>query len=207
MTEFTAFNRDIEVNGETVLSFIEGTSSSSDSKYRKLLKNYEGMAYSILENHGIKDPRKGKWYPQQNWLDAFRDFNDSVGPWTLRLIGRSIPENANWPGKITTVKEAIRSIDTAYHMNHRLNGELLYNPDTGEKKDGIGHYGYRETEDPLTLISVCQNPYPCEFDMGIIEATAAKFSEKGAVSIKHKNEKKCRKFGVESCTYIIQLKE
>ena len=59
MAMFKAFSAGVEVNGETVLSVVDG------SPLKKL-------ALDILEKNGIKEPRKGWWYPQQKWLDAFK---------------------------------------------------------------------------------------------------------------------------------------
>ena len=51
---------------------------------------------------------------------------------------------------------------------------------------------------------LCSNPYPCEFDFGIVEHTARMFAPKGVVtSVHHDDSQPCRKKGADSCTYRI----
>ena len=60
MTQFKACAPSVEVNGETVLSVVEGMGIFKDS------------AYKVLEENGIKDPAPGKWYSQQAWLNSYK---------------------------------------------------------------------------------------------------------------------------------------
>ena len=85
MAQFVAFAPEVEVNGETVLSVVDGMGFLKD----------RGIA--ILAENGIINPRPGNWYPQQSWLNAFRSISEKIGPKTLFMIGKSIPENAQWP--------------------------------------------------------------------------------------------------------------
>jgi len=86
-------------------------------------------------------------------------------------------------------------------MNHRKNGRVLFNPDSGEMSEGIGHYGYSELKGKNSIVSVCENPYPCTFDEGILISMAKKFEP--SAMILHDNTKPCRRKGGDSCTYII----
>jgi hypothetical protein len=187
--QFQAINPKVEVNGQTVLSVVEGMASFKD------------VAYDILAKHGIKDPKPGEWYNQQNWLDAFKEIAEEIGDFTLNSIGKKIPENADWPPTVNSVETALSSIDIAYHMNHRLDGKVLFNPENGQMKEGIGHYGYEKLEGNNVKM-VCDNPYPCDFDKGIIEAAANKFKS-GSEIVTIKQEGDCRKAGKETCTYLI----
>ncbi len=123
--------------------------------------SFRSTTVTILKKHGIVDPQPGHWYPQQSWLDAFQEISTSVGPMTLKVIGKSIPENALWPPQVDDVHKALGSVDIAYHMNHR-GGE-------------VGHYRYEKTGERSARV-VCDNPYPCDFDAGIIEAAAKRFA-------------------------------
>lgn len=179
MAQFKAFAKNVEVNGETVLSIVDGMGA------------FRNTALKILAENGINDPQPGQWYSQQAWLDAFQTIAQQVGKHTLYLIGQKIPENAKFPAGIDTLAKALASIDVAYHMNHR-GGE-------------IGYYRY----EPLTERSaqmVCRNPYPCDFDRGIITAMAQKFKPQGAISVRvrHDDAAECRKTGADSCTYTIE---
>ncbi len=176
MAEFLAFEPGVEVNGETVLAVVEGMGAFAD------------FGRQILSENGIVDPSPGRWYPQQAWLDAFKAIAGKVGPATLKMIGMKIPNNAQWPPGITTVEEALASIDVAYHMNHR-GGE-------------IGCYRFESTG-PRSGTMYCRNPYPSDFDLGIILAVAGKFAPKWAVNVVLDPNAPTRWKGGDSCTYIV----
>lgn len=177
MTQFKAIDPWVEVKGAAVISVIEGM-----GLFRK-------AALRILAKHGISDPRENRWYRQQDWLDAFKEISEQIGSATLEAIGKKIPETAAWPSDIKTIEDALASIDVAYHMNHR-GGE-------------IGHYRF-EKGDGTSARIVCDNPYPCAFDLGIIKTTASKFvSGKVVPNVKHADPQHCRTKGAKSCTYVI----
>jgi hypothetical protein len=182
MPQFVARSKNVEVNGETVLAFVDGMSTLESFKKRSL---------EVLAEKGIKDPKPGKWYPQQAWLDAFKEIATKIGDLTLFQIGQKIPENARFPPEINTIEKALSAIDMAYHMNHR-GGE-------------IGKYGF-QSAGPKSAKMVCDNPYPCNFDKGIIECMAKKFKPKDSSSIhvSHDDTAECRKKGANSCTYLIK---
>ena len=177
MAQFVAYNEKVEVNGAAVVSIVEG------------MGTFRGLAVSILEKHGIIDPVPGSWHSQQAWLDAFREIALKIGDKTLYQIGRKIPENALWPPDVDSVEKGLASIDMAYHMNHR-NGP-------------IGKYGFEKTGEGSARM-VCNNPYPCEFDRGIISAVVDKFKIPGTVSkVTHDDSQPCRSKGENSCTYLV----
>lgn len=180
MATFKAFASSVIVNGETVLSVVDG------------LEAYKTRALKLLENNGIKDPRPGQWYRQQDWLNAFKEISETIGLKTLAIIGGKIPENAKFPPEIDSIEKALAAIDVAYHMNHK-GGE-------------IGHYTFTSTG-PNSAILVCNNPYHCEFDRGIIEAMARRFQPKGiSPKVVHDDTCECRQKGGESCTYKVSWK-
>jgi hypothetical protein len=188
--QFKAFEPEVEVNGQTVLAVVAG------------MKSATWVAERMLAAEGIVEPKPHEWYSQQAWLNAFRAIGERVGDLTLRKIGNSIPENADWPPGVSDVPGALASIDIAYHLNHRLHGDVLMNLETGEMSEGIGHYGFTATDDH-TGVMVCRNPYPCEFDRGIIEAAAIKFRPIGSnIKVEHAPGP-CRKRAAEACTYDI----
>ena len=177
MAQFQAFSPNVMVTGHSVLSVVNG------------MGTFKQTALQILGRHGIQTPQPNEWYSQQAWLDAFREINQSIGAATLCQIGRSIPASAKFPPGIDTIEKALASIDAAYHMNHR-GGE-------------IGHLAFSKSGD-RTGTFTCKNPYPCDFDRGIIEAMAARFKPAGAiVKVQHDPAKPCRKTGGDSCTYLV----
>jgi hypothetical protein len=176
MTQFMARNPSVEVNGETVLSVVSG------------MELFRNNAIAILKRNHIANPEPGKWYKQQDWLDAFKDISEKVGESTLNNVGKKIPENAQWPPEIDNIDMGLSSIDVAYHMNHR-NGD-------------IGSYQYLKTGD-RSAVMMCDNPYPCAFDKGIIQAVAKRFAPSDAVvHVDHKS-KDCRNRGGQSCAYEV----
>ncbi len=194
--QFRAFEKGIEVNGQTVYAIMDGFS------------NYKSIAAKYLLEVGIGTDKRGDieiiadaWYSQEAWLKAFENIAKRIGDTILYQIGLTIPKNAIFPPWITDIHSAVQSIDIAYHLNHRKNGRVLFDPDTREMLDGIGHYGYEKVEDRNQIVSTCENPYPCDFDRGIITTMAKKFQPHAVIT--HDNTKPCRKKGEESCTYVI----
>lgn len=146
----------------------------------------------ILAKHGIVDPQADGWYPQRAWLAAFKDIAEEIGDFTLFSIGKAIPENAVFPPEIDSLDKALAAIDIAYHMNHR-NGE-------------IGHYTlthFDGTAREATM--VCNNPYPSEFDRGIIMTMLRRFIPPNSLRMDVKLDitQPTRTKGAESCTYKV----
>ncbi len=191
MAEFKAFKKNIEVNGKTILSVLSG------------MKGFEKSAKGILAKNGINNPEPDKWYSQQAWLDAFKEISVKIGEKTLISIGQTIPENAEWPPDIKTIESVMASIDIAYHMNHRYNETPLFDPETGKMSEGIGHYNYKKTGD-REITMVCENPYPCALDRGIIKAVAKKFMPANSkLDCKEVVFEGCRSKGANKCTYVV----
>ena len=192
MPVFIAKNASAEVNGETVNSIVDGMGS------------YKAKAVEILSKNGITDPKPGLWYSQQSWLNAFKEISTVLGPNTLYSIGLKIPENAKFPPQIDSIEKALSAIDLAFHMNHRIDGKVLFDPQTGTIHEGIGHYTYAKLSEKEAKMT-CPNSYPCDFDRGIIEGMAKKFKPAGSfVQVQHNDAAPCRKKGGESCEYKIK---
>lgn len=192
MVMFVAKSANAEVNGETVYSIVDG------------MGTFKSKALEILSKNGIKDPKPGIWYSQQNWLNAFKEISASIGTNTLYSIGFKIPENAKFPPQIDSIDKALSSIDVAYHMNHRINGKVLFDLRTGTMLEGIGHYIFEKLTDKEAKMT-CPNPYPCDFDRGIIDGMAKRFKPAGSfVQVLHNDAAPCRKKGAETCEYKIK---
>jgi hypothetical protein len=192
MAQYVAFNPDVEVNAATVLSFVESMDNGRDTRR------------AILEKHGIY-PEPGQWYSQQAWLDAFREVEANIGETNLFMIGKAIVDHAEFPA-MEDLEQALNAIDVAYHMNHRLHGEILYNPDTGVMREGIGHYDLRRFDpEERIAVMVCNNPYPSRFDEGIIAQVGRRFKPTFKnPHVERDDLAECRARGGESCTYVIQ---
>lgn len=183
MAQFIPFSPDVEVNGETILSVVNGVHDL-----------FKPKMHDILVKNNIPNPQKGKWYKQSDWLNAFKEISDTIGNNTLFSIGKAIPENANFPSDIDSIKKALESIDIAYHQNHR-GGD-------------IGYYKLVEFDNTnRQAVMECKNPYPCFFDKGIITAITRKFAPSDSIDTKveiDQSNQPNRLNGGDSSLYIIK---
>ncbi len=177
MAQFIPFSPKVEVNGETVM-----TTVNAFPDFMRIL------AIEMLESKGITKLKPGLWYSQKAWLDSFKEISEKFGSNTLFEIGKGIPTNAKFPSEVDSLEKGLESIDIAYHMNHR-NGEIGY-------YKVISH-----DQTKRTIVMQCKNPYPCDFDRGIITAIGRKF--KPDVEVKLDESRPSRKSGAEDSWYII----
>ncbi len=192
MAQFVAYRDGIEVSGQYLLTFVN------------CLGNYREKAQAVFLNHGIDSLEPRKWYPQQAWLDGFKELAGSLHANTLAVVGRKIPENASFPPEINEISLALKSIDWSYHLHHRIEGKALFNYATGEMQEGIGHYSY-EKDGTNRIIMTCTSPYPCDFDRGIIDSIAFRFRFPGTMPrVTHARPDQCRNTGHNSCTYTVE---
>jgi hypothetical protein len=194
--QFKPFEPDLEVYGASIDAVVDA------------FKLFPSVALKRLTNYGIGTIRgkdvvinREAWYPLGNWLSAYESFANEVGTRALFQIGQHIPKHAPFPPTINDIHSAVAGLDVAYHMNHRKAGKVMFDPATGQKLSGIGNYGYTPVPRERRIISVCENPYPCEFDRGILTTLAAKFERASRVA--HDDSAPCRKNGADSCKYII----
>ncbi|HAM99968.1 MAG TPA: hypothetical protein DCQ26_15310 [Marinilabiliales bacterium] len=178
MKQFQASSPNVQVNGETVYAIIDGMSA------------FRNKALKILADNSIVDPKPGMWFKQQDWLNAFKTISEQIGALTLNTIGQKIPENAVFPPQIDEIHTALGAINQAYHMNHR-NGL-------------IGDYTYQKSGEKSGKM-VCTNPYPDDFDKGIITAMGRRFLPKGSYTINVMIDKTQpeRSKGADSTTFLI----
>jgi hypothetical protein len=188
--QFKVVEPDIEVNGRTMYSIVDGFG---------IVKN---LVSKYLENAGLPIViDKGAWYSLEKWLSAVRSIANHFGDPAVFECGRRIPLNADFPSFGGSMETAIRSIDKAYHMNHRKSGRLMYDADTDKMAEGIGHYGSIKLANENKIVSTCDTPFPGHFDYGILTCIAQKINPSAKVA--HDDTKPCRKKGAESCTYSI----
>jgi hypothetical protein len=180
MAQFVPFQEGVEVNGQTVLAVANALEAGRATRLK------------ILSKHGLSDIQLKEWYSQRSWLDAFKEISETFGVHTLFAIGEAIPENAIFPPEIDNLEKALALIDYAYHLNHR-GGE-------------IGHYTLTHFDAVKhTAIMVCNNPYPSEFDRGIINTMVKKFLPPTSLifDVQRDVTKETRLQGADSCTYKI----
>jgi len=181
MAQFIPFSENVEVNGYTVLSVVNGVNNLFKTKMLE-----------ILAKNNIENPQPENWYKQTDWLRAFKEISQKIGENTLFSIGKSIPENAIFPSTIDNLEKALASIDIAYKQNHR-GGEIGYYK--------LASYDEAKKE----AVMECFNPYPCHFDRGIITTMTRKFAPLHAVEtfVVVDNSKPSRLTGSDTSWYII----
>ena len=99
-----------------------------------------------------------------------------------------------------------RGLNVGYHMNHSLNGEVMFNPQTGVIADGIGNYNcIKFDEDKKEAVIFCDNPYPSKFDEGILTQLLRMFKPKGSTGsrVTLDTSKETRDNNGKSCTFIV----
>jgi hypothetical protein len=122
------------------------------------------------------------------FLHAMRELQNQFGPPFMRKIGSFIYDNAVFQPGLDTLEKLMAGTDVAYNMNH-VNGA-----------GRIGSYQWTRTGERQGVMS-CDSPYPCAFDLGILESVAARFEKEGRV--KHV-EGPCRKQQGDECSYIVE---
>ena len=132
---------------------------------------------------------EGTFYPLKGYFRALKEFQQQFGPEFLTKIGSFIFEKAVFPPGIDSIDKAMAIIDTAYNMNHdRAAGK-------------IGSYHWSPTGERSGTM-VCDNPYPCSFDIGLLTATARRFHPNATVT--HVQTDICRHQGGDRCTYRVE---
>lgn len=181
MVTYEAFDPNVEINGQTVLTIVEEAMGLFSDDYRT-------RALDALAEEGISEPATDEWYPQQAWLNAFETIAYDLQPHVLDRLGEALPDVAEWPNNFNDVSTGIQSIGKAYERNHR-GGE-------------IGSYEYEEI-DGQTGIVTCDNPYPCQFDRGLIRGVAQKYAPVDSFVFVEETGETCRRDGDDTCTYTV----
>jgi hypothetical protein len=164
---------------------------------------FRGEAWKVIERLGldrIRDNDAEGWVTQEKWFELFNAVIENVGATMMFSIGQLVPSYARgWP-QAETIDELLGSLDIAYHSNHRRYGEVLYDAATGELKGGIGNYRFERVPGENRATVICDNPYPCELDLGILTTLSRRFEAKARVDHAPLG---CRTIGAHACTYVI----
>lgn len=169
----------------------------------KAMENGKENRIEILKANNI-DLSKSDWFLLKDWLSAFKTISEQLGNMNLFIIGKTLTETVPFP-PMKDLEEALRTIDVAYHMSHRLDGKIMFDGATGKMTEGIGNYKLTVfNEQERKAVMVCDNPYPSEFDRGIITQVVRKFKPKGSrEDVVLDKSKESRLNGAETCTYNI----
>ncbi len=107
------------------------------------------------------------WYPMLPWITALNELFDYLGPNIIYQFGQSVPYKVLWPQDIEGIHNALRSINKAYHLNHR--------------GTDIGKYEYSILDTNAGKLT-CGSPYPKYFHRGLIQSTVLKYQQNSSVT-------------------------
>lgn len=172
-----------EVKGTVPRLVVDGMSTLPDEA--------EARGDEVLADAGVTDPDPDAWYSLREWLAVLDELGATVGDDGLRQLGTNIPAGAEWPTEVNSSDRGFDTVNEAYQMNHR-GGD-------------VGYYEFVGTGDRKRTV-VCENPYPCPFDKGIIEGVLQTFGEEfnysPMVFIQETGDH-CRADGGERCEYRV----
>jgi len=186
MTRYVPFVEGVTVSGTTVTIIAEAVQTFS------VLRQW------LLETLGVAAVDPERWYPQADILRTYDKVESLLGGRGLARLGKLVPAKAILPPGIHDAHSVLALLDATYHLNHRLDGVGMFDPATGAMLEGIGHYHYQGQAGARTAVMICDNPYPCRFDMGLFEGFVARFES--TVTVTHAPEG-CRAHGDPRCTY------
>jgi hypothetical protein len=163
------------------------------------------LGLKTLQKHGVVKPKDTRidpdaFYSQEAWLEAFEDIYRDVGPTSTFEMGRLVGGGYPVPPEVRDVAGVLAFLDVGYHLAHRLDGKLMFDPVRGVMIEGIGHYAVRPLPGKNEVAMTCDNPYPCDFDHGLVTAVAQRFQPRARTT--HAGPA-CRKAGAEACQYTI----
>ncbi len=169
---------------------------------------FPSVANKLLVSHGVIAPGadgklavQERWFALDTWLDVHEAIRKEIGPNALFTLGTRIMENPKFPPWIRDIETALESMDATYHSSHRKNGIVMFDPTTSIMLDGIGHYRPRRAAGAKRIEVVCDTPYQCEVDFGIVTVVAARFEAKARTE---HGPGACRRTGASSCTYVVR---
>lgn len=162
-----------------------------------------------LKSFGLDLEENKAWYPLENLLKLFTYIEKNCSPSILQRIGAEVAKKAKWPDTTQNAEEAIRSINLAYHMNHRRDEQELFDYEKGEIIEGyIGHDILEIDHKKEVANFICGSFYPSDFNLGMAKQVLKIFGNNfiAALSVKIDKSQPSRKTGGETCTYNINYK-
>jgi hypothetical protein len=97
----------------------------------------------------------------------------------LTKIGIKIPEIVLSPVPTKDMDSAFKLLDIVYHLNHRKNGRIMFDPNSGVMLEGIGHYSYSRNGNEHVFES--DTPYPCALEIGLVTYIEHKYNPNASI--------------------------
>jgi hypothetical protein len=145
----------------------------------------------ILAQHGIPTLVQQEWYPIETLLGCLRDIRSQMGPYTLHSLGRLSAQHIAFLPTVGSFPVALASLHEAYQTRHR-------------GQENLGGY-HAESHGGRAARIRCDNPYPCEFDQGLLESLFERFPPQEAFRLRCAHVPDgCRTQGAPACLYHLQ---
>jgi hypothetical protein len=186
-----------DVNGQIIRSIYEAFRLFPEVG----LKPYTKRGIGTVAPDGRLVVEPSGWYPMGAWVAAKHEIVNLIGPQKGYEVGKQIARFAELPPTIRDIVTALDGMDVSYHMNHRKNGEVMFNPANGKMLEGIGHTRPVSGRGTRRIVVESDSPYPCDVDRGIVIGFSARFEPN--IVIEHLTDAGCRKQGGERCRYAL----
>ena len=180
MKEFRIEAGKAQVNGKVVETYMAAMGPYA-GRGEQVLKRNLGVAELVYDGT--------TFYALDSFLKTLEEFQSQLGQPFLKSMGKFIFSKAEFPPDITTLEGAMNLLNTAYYMNHQT------------EPGAIGAYAWRAESDHRGTM-VCDNPYPCAFDQGLLETIAKRFVPEARVT--HDPAQGCRHDQGDVCVYTIE---
>jgi hypothetical protein len=188
----------IEVTGSSTLGILQGFGDFKALPGKMLIE--AGIGKPGLNGECLLDPTA--WYPLSRIVDVMNGIEKKVGRNTLFQVGVSIASNVRLPPGERTLASVMRNLDIGYHLNHRKDGQVMFDVTTGTMLEGIGHFRVEAAAGPNGAICICDTVYPCDMNRGLMSGLLRGVAQASAM-VKHDNTRPCRKTGGATCTFEI----
>jgi hypothetical protein len=155
-----------QVSGTLVAALIES-----------LPEAFRAAPLHMLAAHGIRPPFENQWYDTESLWSVMNLFAKTYGPGTVFNIGKRIPAALPLPAHVvecSTMNEVPEAVDKIFHLFHRREDKMLYDPARQEFEEGLGRIRHRKTG-PHSIELVAPHLYPPDLTRGIIVRLARKF--------------------------------
>lgn len=180
MKEFECPDAGITVSRGVVDSFLAAFGAYK-ARGEKVVARHVGIAQLSDDPTAI--------FPLGKFLGAMSELQEQFGGPFMRKVGSYIFDKAVFPPGIDTITKGMELVNTAYYMNHN------------EQAAGrIGGYHWQATGERSGRMTL-DNPYPCAFDVGIIETIARRFES--TAKVEHEPGA-CRHEGADRCVYRVE---
>lgn len=141
----------VEVSGDLVAVL--------PSAVQKTCGSFDLMMQQYINESSLVHSDHGGWYDRLELIELYTHLREKVGAQIIERVGRFLPELINWPDCVTTVSEALLSLDEWYDSLHRGHNDLIR----------------CQILDDFHILMTLDTPYPILFERGLIRGVGHQF--------------------------------